>query len=62
MKTLGWCQAREGGARVGVFHHPFDRDVKTLSRVFPQKKKSFEVLVRLRWAMKNALVPAPPFG
>jgi hypothetical protein len=51
----------EGGGRVGIFHHPSDRDVKTLSR-FPQRKKSFEVLVRLRWAMKNALVQAPPFG
>jgi hypothetical protein len=30
--------------------------------VFPQERKSFEVLVQLRWAMKNALVPAPPFG
>jgi hypothetical protein len=40
----------------------FDREVKILSRVFPQRKKSFEVLVQLRWAMKNALVPAPPFG
>jgi hypothetical protein len=25
-------------------------------------KKTFEVRVQLRWAMKNALVPAPPFG
>jgi hypothetical protein len=23
---------------------------------------AFEVLVQLRWAMKNALVAAPPFG
>jgi hypothetical protein len=38
------------------------QDVKTLSRVFAQKTKSFEVLVLLRWAMKNALVPAAPFG
>jgi hypothetical protein len=28
---------------------------------FPQKEKSFDVLVRLRWAMKNALA-APPFS
>jgi hypothetical protein len=28
----------------------------------PQEKKSFDVLVLLRWAMKNALVAAPPFG
>jgi hypothetical protein len=27
-----------------------------------QPKKSFDVLVPLRWAMKNALVAAPSFG
>jgi hypothetical protein len=58
MKTLGRCPPREGGGKVGVFHHPFDRDVETLSGFSP-KKESFEVLVRLRWAMKNALVAAP---
>jgi hypothetical protein len=60
MKNARRCQPCEGGGRVGVFHHPLDRDVKTLSRFFPQKKKSFEVLVRLRWAMKNALEPPDP--
>jgi len=51
----------EGCDKDGVFHHPFDRDVRTLSRLVPQEK-SFDVLVQLRWAMKNALVAAPAFG
>jgi hypothetical protein len=62
MKTLGRRRPREGGGRVGVFHEPFDRDVKTLSRYFPRERKSFEVLVQRRWVMKNALVSAPSFG
>jgi hypothetical protein len=56
MKNAWTLPATRGGGRVGVFHHRFDRDVKTLSRFFPQRKKSFEVLVELRWAMKNALL------
>jgi hypothetical protein len=27
-----------------------------------KKKKSFDVLVQLKWAMKDALVSAPSFG
>jgi hypothetical protein len=46
-KRLEARQPTEGEDRVGVFHHPVDRDVKTLSRSFP-RKKSFEVLVQLR--------------
>jgi hypothetical protein len=26
------------------------------------RKRSLEVQVQLRWVMKNALAPAPPFG
>jgi hypothetical protein len=58
-KTLGGGQPREGGGRVGVFHHPFDRDFKRFFSGLSQKRKNFDVLVQLRRAMKKPGAGAP---
>jgi hypothetical protein len=64
MKNARRRPPNDGGANMAFFITEFDRAARLFRRFSPRqrKNKSFDVLVRLRWAMKNALVPAPLFG
>jgi hypothetical protein len=54
--------SHERAAAGWVFFITHVTGTSKLFRRFPQEEKGCDVLVQLKWAMKNALVPAPPFG
>jgi hypothetical protein len=59
MKNARGRQPNEGDASKAFSSPSWTRTSGTF-KGFPQKEKSFDVLVRLRWAMKNAWVPGAP--